>query len=46
MSDLEKAQQIMEAASGILDLLTLGVPGIMELANVIKYDKWKIFIKK
>ena len=39
MSDLEKAQQIVEAAPAMLDLLTLGVPGIMELANVIKYDK-------
>ena len=35
----------MEAAPGIVDLLTLGVAGIMELANVIKYDKCKIFIK-
>ena len=43
--DLEKAQQAMEAAPGIVDLLFLGVAGIMELANVIKYDKCEIFIQ-
>ena len=42
---LEQAQQIMEAAPGLIDLLTLGIAGIFELANVIKYDKCEIYIQ-
>ena len=45
MSDLEKAQQIAESIPGAIDLLTLGICGIFELANVIKYDKCEIFIE-
>lgn len=45
MSKLEKAQQIAEAAPAIVDLLTLGIAGVMELAYVIKYDKCEIFIE-
>ena len=45
MSDLEKTQQIVEALPGMVDLLTLGVCGIIELVNVIKYDKCDIFIQ-
>ena len=44
-NDLEKAQQIMGVVPGVIDLLTLGVCGIIELANVIKYDKCEIFIE-
>ena len=44
-NDLEKLQQIGEALPGIVDLLTLGIGGVMELANVIKYDKCEIFIE-
>lgn len=43
--NLEKAQQIMEVAPGVVDLLTLGFCGIYELVNVIKYDKCEIFIQ-
>ena len=31
-NNLEKAQQIMEVMPGVIDLLTLGVCGIIELA--------------
>ena len=43
--NLEKANQIVEAIPGVVDLLTLGVCGIIELANVIKYNKCEIYIK-
>ena len=45
MSDFEKAEKVVDALPGAIDLLTLGFCGIYELVNVIKYDKCKIFIK-
>ena len=42
---LEQASQIVGAIPGVIDLLTVGIGGIMELANVIKYDKCEIYIE-
>ena len=42
---LDQAKQIMEAMPGVIDLLFVGIGGIIELANVIKYDKCEIYIE-
>ena len=43
--NLEKATQIVGVIPGVVDLLTVGIGGIMELAKVIKYNKCEIYIK-
>ncbi len=45
MSDFETMQQIGDALPAVVDIFTLAACGIVELVNVIKYDKCEIFIE-
>ena len=42
---IEKINRINETVPVAADLLTLGIFGIMELVNVIKYDRCEIYIE-
>ncbi len=42
---IQNAKDITEAASSGVDLLIFGIAGIIDLINVIKYDKCEIYVQ-